>query len=428
MTRNGEQRRRAAEELAVQRHLARFGEAESLATPVWEQKATSVRAIADQLAELWSVPTAAGASDGIVTEKGMPHARASVLNLIVTVVDPDAAERAVAAMMALGVRHPSRSIVLVANPEARGGIDARISTHCNALGADGDRICYDEVVLTVRGEAARHLPGIVAPLLVHDLPTCVWWPGDPPFGDPVFEQLVEMADRLIVDSSDFRNLLKGYRRLATVRHRSGVGDLSWERLGWWQELTAQFFDAPRFRRYLPNLNGLLIRYAVRPETAARPRDRGEVVPGVASPITQAALYAGWVASRLGWKRERAYEPADGGRVHLRLDGSHEMVDLRLEPVATGDVAPGELVNVHLKALGETGAAEFMIDRSGDEAIVATNADGMTALLRSVRMEEPSESDLLSVDLVSERHDPVFESALRAALVFLDAARTTEARA
>ena len=56
-------------------------------------------------------------------------------------------------------------------------------------------MCYEEVVLTVRGEAAEHLSGIVAPLLIHDLPTHIWWPGDPPFGDPVFDQLVEMGDR-----------------------------------------------------------------------------------------------------------------------------------------------------------------------------------------------------------------------------------------
>ena len=78
----------------------------------------------------------------------------------------------------------------------------------------------------------------MAPLLIHDLPTLVWWPGDPPFADPVFDQLVELSDKLIIDSSDFSDLLVGYRRLANLRRRSGVGDLAWKRLGWWQELTA----------------------------------------------------------------------------------------------------------------------------------------------------------------------------------------------
>jgi glucose-6-phosphate dehydrogenase assembly protein OpcA len=253
----------ATEEQAVHRRLMRFGEAETLVTPMWEERDTSVRAIASHLATLFDLP--AGMDDGgdpLVREKGLPHARASVLNLIVTVVDAEAADRAVQTLMGLGVRHPSRAIILVPERSPTDApLDARISTHCHETSGGGDRICYEEVILTVRGEAAAHLSGVVAPLLIHDLPTHVWWPGDPPFADPVFAQLVEMADRVVVDSSDFSDLLGGLRRLAGLRRRSGVGDLTWERLSWWQELTAQFFDAPRFRRYLPNLSRLWIRYA-----------------------------------------------------------------------------------------------------------------------------------------------------------------------
>lgn len=417
-----------SEELAVHRRLMRFGDVESLATPMWEERNTSVRAIAGHLASLWDVP--AGLDDGgdpLVTEKGLPHARASVLNLIVTVVDEAAADRVVQTLVDLGVRHPSRAIVLV--PEhgsADAPLDARISTHCNDASGGGDRICYEEVVLTVRGEAAEHLSGVVAPLLIHDLPTHIWWPGDPPFADPVFEQLVEMGDRLIVDSCDFSDLQTGLRRTATLRRRSGVGDLSWERLSWWQELTAQFFDAPRFRRYLPNLSRLHIRYAVAPSSAPRREADDDVAPGVSAPMTQSLLYAGWIATRLGWRRHKTLESLADGAFDLRLEGRHEMVDLRVEPIATDDVRPGELMSVHLSSLGETGAAQFIIDRDGDDAIVATNADGMTALLRRVAMETPRESELLSAQLCLDAADPVYEDAMRAASIILACAREAAA--
>ena len=403
----------------------RFGEAESLATPMWEERDTSVRAIAGHLASLWDVP--AGTDDGgdpLVTEKGLPHARASVLNLIVTVVDEAAADRVVRTLVGLGVRHPSRAIVLVPQHGAGGPpMDARISTHCNDLTGGGERMCYEEVVLTVRGEAAEHLSGIVAPLLIHDLPTHVWWPGDPPWSDPVFDQLVEMGDRVIVDSSDFSEQLLGLRRTANLRRRSGVGDLAWERLSWWQELTAQFFDAPRFRRYLPNLSRLHVRYAL-PSPAARLRaeEQEEVAPGVASPMAQALLYAGWIGTRLGWRRHRTLRPLAGGGFQLRLEGRHEMVDLLLEPTTTDEVRPGELLSVRLRSLGETGAAEFIIDREEDDAIVATNADGMTALLRRVPMQAPREPELLSSQLTLDAADPVYEDALRAAAILLASAR------
>ena len=411
------------DELAVHRRLMRFGDAESLATPMWEEQGTSVRAIAGHLASLWDAEV--GLDDGgdpLVTEKGLPHARASVLNLIVTVVDEAAAERVVRTLVGLGVRHPSRAIVLVPYYGHGAPIDARISTHCNDVMGGGERMCYEEVVLTVRGEAAEHLSGIVAPLLIHDLPTHVWWPGDPPWGDPVFDQLIEMGDRVIIDSADFSDLLTGLRRTANLRRHSGVGDLSWERLAWWQELTAQFFDAPRFRRYLPNLSRLHVRYAVPSPASNRHDEDEEVAPGTPAPMAQALLYAGWIATRLGWRRHKALQPLADGGFRLRLEGRHEMVDLIIEPTTTDEVRPGELLSVRLRSLGETGAAEFIIDRESDDAVVATNADGMTALLRLVPMQSPREPELLSSQLTLDSADPVYEDALRAAAILLASAR------
>jgi glucose-6-phosphate dehydrogenase assembly protein OpcA len=418
-----------SEEQAVHRRLMRFGEHDSLATPLWEARDTTIRAIAGHLATLWDPSGRTDESgDQLVTEKGLPHARASVLNLIVTVVDDAAAERIVHTLLDLGFRHPSRAIVLVPQPgEGERPLDARVSTHCHQMAGSEDRMCYEEVVLTVRGEASEHLAGVVAPLLIHDLPTHVWWPGDPPFGDPVFEQLVEMGDRVLFDSSDFGDLLGGLRRLGSLRHASGVGDLAWERLSWWQELTAQFFDAPRFRRYLPNLSRLLIRYAVAPEgERGTDADADESSPGVTSPMAQALLYAGWIATRLGWRRHRTLEPLADGGFRLRLEGRHEMVELSIQADETATVRPGELTSVRLRSLGETGAAEFIVDRDGDDAMVATNADGMTALLRRVVMAEPREAELLSAQLTNDVVDPVYEDALRAAAILLASARESAA--
>ena len=415
--------------LAVHRRLMRFGDADSTVTQPWVEHDTSVSAIAAHLARLWTDHPSG--DDPTITEKGLQHARASVLNLIVMVPNEVEAARVVETMIGLGVRHPSRAIVLAADPKADGpALSAGITAHCH-LGVDArDPVCYEVVVLTVRGEAADHLAGVVAPLLIHDLPTHVWWPGDPPFSDQIFDQLVEMSDRVVVDSDEFGDLLRGMRRLTTLRRRSGVGDLGWRRLGWWQELTAEFFDAPRFRRYLPNLNRLAVRYAVptaqhRGRRAARAATRGELQPSVTSPLAGPLLYAGWIASRLDWRRNATSQPLTDGSLRLTLEGRYEMVDLLIEPVETDSLTAGELVAVRLRAHGETGAAEFIIERSVDEAVVASNADGMTALLRRMPMEQPTESELLAADLVSHAHDPIYEAALRAAAVFLASARQVD---
>jgi glucose-6-phosphate dehydrogenase assembly protein OpcA len=413
--------------LAVHRRLMRFGEAESTVAAPWVDRGTTVQAIAAHLAQLWTSPV--GGGDSRVTEKGMAHARASVLNLIVTVPDEKAANRVVETMIGLGVRHPSRAIVLAADPKAAGPtLDASITAHCNPGPEGAEPICFEVVVLSVHGEAADHLAGIVAPLLIHDLPTHIWWPGDPPFADPIFDQLVEIGDRVLVDSDEFSDLLHGLRRLTTLRRRSGVGDLAWHRLAWWQELTAEFFDAPRFRRYLPNLNRLTIRYAVAPgHKPRRTRKPGDLhgASNVASPLAGPMLYAGWIASRIEWRRYATTLPLKEGNLRLKLEGRHEMVDLQIEAVETDALPPGELIAVRLRAFGEMGAAEFIIERSTDEAVVASNADGMTALLRRMPMELPTESELLAADLVMDQHDPVYESAVRAAAVFLASARQVD---
>ena len=106
-------------------------------------------------------------------------------------------------------------------------------------------------------------------------------------------------------------------------------------------------------------------------------------------MAQALLYAGWISTRLGWRRHRTLEraqrrwlPAAAGGHATRWSTSSS------RRTTTDDVRPGELLSVRLRSLGETGAAEFIVDREGDDAVVATNADGMTALLRLVPMQSP----------------------------------------
>ena len=112
----------------------RFGEAESLATPMWEERDTTVRAVAGHLASLWERSRRCDDDgDPLVTEKGLPHARASVLNLIVTVVDDGAADRVVrhaASGSACGTRRARSSSCREPAPAER-SLDARISTHCH---------------------------------------------------------------------------------------------------------------------------------------------------------------------------------------------------------------------------------------------------------------------------------------------------------
>jgi hypothetical protein len=119
---------------------------------------------------------------------------------------------------------------------------------------------------------------------------------------------------------------------------------------------------------------------------------------------------------------------EDGRIEMVLEGRYEMVQLTIEPVETERVRPGDLMAVRLRSLGEAGAAEFIVDRdpSGVEATVATNADGMTALLRRVPMDPATEAEMLSTQLAEDVSNPVYENALRAAAILLASAREAAA--
>jgi glucose-6-phosphate dehydrogenase assembly protein OpcA len=145
-----------------------------------------------------------------------------------------------------------------------------------------------------------------------------------------------------------------------------------------------------------------------------------------SPEAGALLYAGWIATRLAWRRARSREGVANGGMGMILEGRYEMVDIGIEPVATNDAPPGELLSVRLRAFGEAGSAEFIIDRPATEATVVTNADGMTALLRRIPFEAESEAEVLRRQLVLDQRDPLYEDALRAAAILLAAAQEAAA--
>ena len=72
--------------------------------------------------------------------------------------------------------------MLAADPDGPPWLDAKIQAHCVLPRADAPETCSELIFLTAGGETGRHLSALVAPLLIHDLPVTVWWPGEPPLG------------------------------------------------------------------------------------------------------------------------------------------------------------------------------------------------------------------------------------------------------
>jgi Glucose-6-phosphate dehydrogenase subunit len=190
----------------------------------------------------------------------------------------DAARRTLAGLDEL---HPSRTILLFPEPNRRDAIDVDVALKCFTIPGSSRQVCSDVIELRLGGRRSRAPGSIVQPLLITDLPTFCRWRGLPPWGKSELEQLVDVCDRLVVDSSEWRGLPEAYGELAGLFDRTAVSDIAWGRgLGWRARLAQQW---PQIRRI---------------ETLA-----------VTGPRADALLLAGWLRSRLGKRVELAHRPA-----------------------------------------------------------------------------------------------------------------------
>jgi hypothetical protein len=188
-------------------------------------------------------------------------------------------------------RHPSRTIVLLPEPEADDALEADVAVECFRVGAGDRNVCTDTIRVRLRGDRSQAPASIVQPLLIADLPAYLRWRGLPPFGASEFEQLVAVADRLIVDSTEWPGLPEPYRQLADVFDRISVSDIAWARTSRWRAMLASLW----------------------PGIAEIERLK---VTGTAS---QAHLLVGWLRSRLERPVELEHHAADT-LVGVEIDG------------------------------------------------------------------------------------------------------------
>jgi glucose-6-phosphate dehydrogenase assembly protein OpcA len=222
----------------------------------------------------------------------------------------------------LAERHPSRSIILVPEPDAEDGLDADVRLQCFVVEGVREQVCSEVIELRLRGGRAQAPASIVLPLLVPDLPAFLRWRGRPQFGSAPFEGLVDVVDRLIVDSTEWPGLPGAYAELARVFDRTAVSDIAWARTSRWRRQLASLW----------------------PGIASVERIR---VTGTAA---QAHLLAGWLRARLERSVELEHEPAD------RLVGVD--VDGEPAPFPPGDRPPSsELLSDELESFGRNPAYE-----------------------------------------------------------------------
>ncbi len=397
----------------------------------WSARAHSIGEIETELARIW-------ASQDLTTDMGGEPgrhiaARTSVMNLVVVARRPEIAERCAATIQALTGRHPSRTIVIQsADPDGPSWLDARVEAHCVLPREDAPETCAETIHLTCGGESGHHLAAIATPLIIHDLPVTVWWPGEPPLTSRAALDLFATADRLVVDGSTWSgDGLARLRDLAGLQESSrlAISDFALVRQSRWREAIASIFDDPDFLPYLRSLRRIAVTYGTRDETCA---------PGSAN-LVKPLYHIGWIASRLGLSVVKTLAPvASRGTASptqrttspgpARSASGKPIVGRGLAATLTdgrADVAVVARPIVSAMPSGTTLRVELLADRRGSElrADVTAEAetvhvrvwqDGVEAWDRQFRAPRRTDVDLLAEAIEAGRRDPVAVGALRSA--------------
>jgi Glucose-6-phosphate dehydrogenase subunit len=173
-----------------------------------------------------------------------PDLRTSVLTHLAW-VPPEWQEAAADTLAGLGERHPSRTLLLFPQADEENSLAARVHLECYDLAGIERLLCSEVVELRLRGARAEAPASIAAPLLLPDLPVFLRWRGRPDFGSPVFGQLVDMVDRLVVDSAEWRDVPSAFAELAEQFGRVAVSDIAWRRaLPWRRALASAWPELP----------------------------------------------------------------------------------------------------------------------------------------------------------------------------------------
>lgn len=277
-------------------------------TKRWSSRAHSLAEIDHELAQIWAAPARSSTAEGAAAgEPGELHvaARTSVLNLVVVARRPEIEQRASATITELAGRVPSRTVIVSSrDPDGPSWLDAIVEAFCVVPRPGAAETCAELIHLAAGGEAGHHLDSLISPLLIHDLPVTLWWPGEAPLGLPSTEQLIEMTDRLIVDGSSWTgNGLGHLAELAKlVESRTAICDFALIRQSRWREAIASTFDLPEFLPYLRSIKRIAVTYATHDETGAPAHTN----------IVKPIYHVAWLGSRLGYHVERALAPAGRG--------------------------------------------------------------------------------------------------------------------
>lgn len=223
-------------------------------------------------------------------EQDEARTNASLMNLVVYSEKHGALLENSAIIRNLTREHACRAILVeIDRDEAVPSIRAWVTAHCH-LAHGLKSVCCEQIALFLTGRVTGRFRNTVFAHLNSDLPLVFWWQGE--LSDILTERLVSVVDRLIVDSSSWKNPAASFQMIEeTARNNPDLilQDHAWTRTWQFRLGVASIFDDPAAQQALPLLDTVEISY--------HPQHRNSALQLLA-----------WLAVQAGWKKR-----GSGGR-------------------------------------------------------------------------------------------------------------------
>ncbi len=361
-----------------------------------------------ELAAMWQP---AKGADGTATAAGVT--RVCVLNLIVYAAQQEDRAEIDKMLDEVTAQTPSRIILLIADHAAADAkLEGYVSTRCQTSSKGAKQICGEQITIEASGPVLENVSTAIEPLLVPDVPVFLWWKDIPHYEDKLFNRLVDLSDRVVIDSLAFDHPHEDVQRLAEIiRSRPQfmlVSDINWGRMTAWRTLLASFWDVPDYRALLDHIDNVVIEY-----------DPADIAHEQIA--AQALLVSGWLAARLGWMVSAEGASNDGPVHHvsaLALGG--RSVNLEFRAALDREGHDGMLASVTLRA-GQ-GAAEFSVgvNEAGTKLSTEAHVGAAREIERVLAYEQKTEGQRLSRELGLLVRDKIYEQTVAAAAQMLAA--------
>lgn len=369
-------------------------------------KGIDVGKLEKELAAMWQPVKS---EDGAVAESGVT--RVCVLNLIVYAAHTEDRTEIDRLLDEVTEQTPSRSLILVADREdSTSKLDAYVSTRCQVSSRGAKQVCGEQVTVEASGPVIETVASAIEPLLVPDVPVFLWWKDIPDYEDKLFNRLVEMSDRVVIDSLAFDKPQEDLIRLAEIIRSHPqfmrVSDLNWGRLTSWRMLIASFWDVPAYREHLDQIDHIVIEYGspkLAPEEIA----------------AQPLLVVGWLIFGLKWQISSIEGCREGKSCRFTTQtGENREIKIEMRAQESSKGVEGLIASLTLQS-GTTGAEFYVaINQEGNRLETESKIGEARSVGRVLVYEQKTAGQRLSRELGLLARDEIYERTLDAAAQLL----------